>query len=159
MLERAGHVLDATPVTMGARLDAVQPPGEQPEDWYRTGDVSDVGPLNDRAYGYEDSFTRAFRGLPTDALGIYVARLDDRPVSCLGTIDRDGDRHIVLVATLPEARGRGLARGLLAHALRDGRKHGLETTSLIATKLGAPLYEGLGYRSVGTLEMWERRLR
>jgi hypothetical protein len=31
------------------------------------------------------------------------------------------------------------------------------TSTLIATKLGHPVYEKLGYRDVGTLEMWERR--
>ena len=30
-------------------------------------------------------------------------------------------------------------------------------TTLIATKLGFPVYEKLGYRDVGGLEMWERR--
>ena len=32
-------------------------------------------------------------------------------------------------------------------------------STLIATKLGYPVYEQLGYRDVGGLEMWERRKR
>jgi predicted acetyltransferase len=64
---------------------------------------------------------------------------------------------VTLVATIPEARGRGLAGTLLGHALADARERGLETSSLVATKAGRPLYERLGYRGVGAVEMWERR--
>ncbi len=74
------------------------------------------------------------------------------------TLDRNGgDRHVTLVATAPEARGRGLASALLATALADAREQGLQSSSLIATRMGAPLYERLGYRAVGTIQMWERR--
>jgi hypothetical protein len=29
----------------------------------------------------------------------------------------------------------------------------------VATRLGRPVYEGIGYREFGTLHMWERRPR
>jgi len=64
---------------------------------------------------------------------------------------------VTFVATLPEARGRGLAARLLTHALHDARERGCTTTSLQATKMGQPLYERLGYRNLGPLHMWERR--
>jgi GNAT superfamily N-acetyltransferase len=157
LLRGAGHKLDATPAAMGAALRDMPLDGPDPADWYRTDDVREVAPLNDIAYGYEDSFARALRGFRPDAASIYVARADGKPASCLMTLDRGGDRHIILVATTPEARGRGLASGLLSRALADGREAGLESTSLIATKLGTPIYERLGYRIVGAIEMWERR--
>ena len=67
------------------------------------------------------------------------------------------DAIVAWVATLPEARGRGVSGRLLARALRDARDAGLETTTLQATKLGAPVYSRLGYRDYGAVHMWERR--
>lgn len=157
LLRDAGHALDASPVAMGAALSDMALEDPEPDDWYRTQDVDELAPLNDRAYGYDGSFERALRGFHPDSAEVYVTRVDGQPASCLMTIDREADRHIILVATVPEARGRGLASGLLTRALADGCEAGLETTSLIATKLGAPIYERLGYRIVGTIEMWERR--
>ena len=40
--------------------------------------------------------------------------------------------------------------------VRDGVDRGCTTTTLIATRAGAPVYERLGYRDVGHLQMWER---
>ena len=58
---------------------------------------------------------------------------------------------------MPEARGRALAPGLMRRALAAGREDGAEVTTLQATKLGRPVYEKLGYRALGAVEMWERR--
>ena len=74
-----------------------------------------MGPLNDLAYGYDGSFTRALDGVPTHGLDVWVARHEDRPVTCLLTFDRDEDRHVTLVATAPAARGRGAGVGAAGH--------------------------------------------
>ena len=71
--------------------------------------------------------------------------------------DHGGDCSIWWVATIPEASGRGLAAGLIRRALADGRARGDEISTLQATRLGRPVYERLGYRGFGTIEMWERR--
>ena len=73
------------------------------------------------------------------------------------SLDHGGDCSIWWVATVPEARGHGLAPGLMRRALADGRARGCEVSTLQATKLGRPVYERLGYRGFGTIEMWERR--
>jgi GNAT superfamily N-acetyltransferase len=156
LLERAGHVLDAAPEGMGLELSAVRRP-EVELDWTRAADLTVVGPLNDRAYGYDGSFERALEGVAADAFTVYAARLDGEPASCCMTFECGGDCHVTLVATVPEARGRGLAGALLAHALADAREQGLATSSLVATRAGRPVYERLGYRGVGAFEMWERR--
>jgi GNAT superfamily N-acetyltransferase len=62
-----------------------------------------------------------------------------------------------MVAVVPEARGRNIAGKLLGHALADAAERGLETSTLVATRLGRPVYERLGYRPFGVLQMWERR--
>ena len=61
------------------------------------------------------------------------------------------------MATVPAARGRGLATALMAHALADARERGRTTSTLQATDLGRPVYERLGYRSLGEIQMWEKR--
>jgi GNAT superfamily N-acetyltransferase len=71
--------------------------------------------------------------------------------------DHGDDCEVAWVATLPEARGRGVSKQLMARALADARERGQLTTTLVATKLGRPVYERVGYRDFGAIQMWERR--
>ena len=87
----------------------------------------------------------------------YLADLDGETVGTTLAWDSGDDCEITFVATLPEARGRGIARRLMARALADARERGRTATTLIATRLGYPVYIALGYREVGRLQMWERR--
>jgi GNAT superfamily N-acetyltransferase len=98
---------------------------------------------------------RALQALPVTSL--HVAREAGRPVSVVGTHDLEGDACILFVATLPEARGRGLAKKLMVLAMHEARDRGATTTSLQATKMGYPVYAKLGYRDLGPLLMWEKR--
>jgi GNAT superfamily N-acetyltransferase len=75
----------------------------------------------------------------------------------VGAIDVNGDCGIYWVGTMPDARGRGVATGLMRQALLEARERGCETTSLQATAMGRPVYRRLGYRELGAIEMWERR--
>jgi ribosomal-protein-alanine N-acetyltransferase len=88
---------------------------------------------------------------------IYLADLNGETVGTTLTWDRGDDVEITFVAVLPEARGRGVSGRILGHALERERERGKVASTLIATKLGRPVYEKLGYRHGGGLEMWERR--
>jgi len=158
-LERDGHVLDMTLRVMAVKLDRIERPrADALEDWTAEGELQVIGPLNDSAYGLEtDSFARALANTPEGAVRAYVARLDGRAVGCLTVIDHDGNADVESVAVLPEARGRGISGKLLGYALADARERGLETSTLVATDLGLPVYERLGYREFGTVGMWVRR--
>lgn len=72
-------------------------------------------------------------------------------------IDAHGDAGAYAIATVPAARGRGLATGLLRQALSDARERGCSTSTLQATKVGFPIYERLGFENLGPIDMWERR--
>jgi GNAT superfamily N-acetyltransferase len=160
LLGDAGHVLDAEPVLMALDLSqGVDRPADGAlEDWTADGDPAVVGPLNDRAYDHEtDSFARTFAGGWPGDVTVYVARRDGRAVGCLTITDHDRNADVEMVAVAPEARGHGISGKLLGHALADAAERGLETSTLIATRLGRPVYERLGYRPFGVLEMWERR--
>ena len=158
LLAERGHVLDAEPEAMARTLEA---PPERPElevDWTDQGSMADVGALNDLAYDHDDdSFAKALAGISVDSGAVYVARSGGRPVGCLLAVDHGANTDIEWVAVLPEARGRGLSGKLLAHALADAAERGQETSTLVATMLGRPVYERLGFRGVGAIQMWERR--
>jgi GNAT superfamily N-acetyltransferase len=158
LLEAAGHRLDATPAAMAMELADLPDPDLDDLDWDGEASAAEVARLNDLAYGLgDDAFTCAFERVPDSALRLYRARVDDEVVCVAGTLDHGDDCLLVMVATDPDHRGAGLARRLCHAALAAARERGLRTSSLQATKLGQPVYERLGYRSFGTIEMWERR--
>ncbi len=156
-LRDAGHTLDADPQAMSLDLSKLDEP---PEIDYRTGDdlISVIAALNDRAYDHDDApFTRMLADQPPGATHNYVADVDGEPAACLLILPVEGDASVYWVATLPEARGRGLATRLMRRALWDARESGCDISTLQATKLGEPVYARLGYERHGALQMWERR--
>ena len=155
LLAAAGHRIDGDPAVMCMELRDLKAPRPTDLDLDPDPQVSTLAELNDAAYGTAPDMARGLQTLP--GVTLHIARLAGRPVSCVGTHDLDGDTCILYVATLPEARGRGLARKLMALALHEARDRGATTTSLQATKLGYPVYAKLGYRDLGALQMWERR--
>lgn len=165
LLGRAGNVLDGDPLAMVCDLDppfggqaAYEPPPVGDLDWSDDPALlADVMAINDASYPYDGTpFSDGFHELAAGG-HVYVARLDGVPASGLVTFERDGSAGVYWVATLPEARGRQLAWRLLGQALADARERGCTVSTLQATKMGAPIYERLGYRSFGPVEMWERR--
>jgi GNAT superfamily N-acetyltransferase len=153
-------VFDAEPAVMSLDLSGgvERPAGDALESWTSDGDPALVGPLNDRAYDFgTDSFTRAFAGARSDDLRVYVAFLDGAAAGCLTITDHERNSDVEMVAVVPEARGHGIAGRLLAHALADAAERGMETSTLVSTRRGRPVYERLGYRTFGVLQMWERR--
>jgi GNAT superfamily N-acetyltransferase len=160
-LHRKGHVLDAQPMAMAREVDGVErPPDDALPDWTASGDLADVGPLNDRAYGWgTDSFTRALEGFPAAATNVYVACVDGEPAGCLLMTDHDGNTDVEFVAVVPEARGRGITKNLLGHALADAAERGNRTSTLVATRMGYPIYERVGFRALEPISMWEYRQR
>jgi GNAT superfamily N-acetyltransferase len=158
LLAERGHVLDAEPEAMGGTLAERPTRPELDLDWTDRGSLRDLAALNDLVYGYGDgSFAKALPGISLDRGAVYVARAGGEPVGCLMMADHGSNSDLEWVAVRPEARGRGLSGKLLAHALADAAERGQETSTLVATKLGRPVYERFGYRGLGALQMWERR--
>jgi GNAT superfamily N-acetyltransferase len=153
----AGHVLDATPELMWAPLDAMALDTigvllDEAPSWTTVGDV------NDAAYGLpRDHLSITLRDADPRTGLRAVALHDGRPVATAAVAVAEHNAAVVLVATLPEARGRGLAAACMRSCLRRARDRGATTTTLEATQLGRPVYRGMGYRELGALGMWERR--
>jgi len=156
-LAEAGNVLDANPEAMIGGLDQIEPPREGDPEPDPEPTAEDLGAINDLAYNSGDAFQRMLGSGDLDPQNVYIAHVDGRPAGSVVTQDHAGDCSVWWVAVVPEARGKGLAAGLMRRALADGRERGSEVTTLQATRAGRPTYERLGYRPLGAIEMWERR--
>jgi GNAT superfamily N-acetyltransferase len=157
-LAAAGHVHDSEPMLMAATLDELDLEAAAPLELDAPASLETALELNDRAYGLAPG--AGFAGsLETDppAWRAYVACADGAPVACAIAIAAHGNCEITLVATVPSARGRGLAGGLIRLALREARAEGCTTTTLEGSRLGESVYARLGYRSLGRLGLWELR--
>jgi len=157
LLASRGHLLDAAPRAMALDLEDLAPEPAAPGG-VELGplDAAGCAALNDRAYGFgEDGFRAGFGG--ETAIRWHGVFEGDEPLACVGTIDAGEDCCVSGVATPPEHRGRGLAGWLLWRALAQAREGGRLSASLRASQVGAPLYERLGFRDFGCVEMWELR--
>lgn len=158
-LAARGHRIDSRPVAMAAYLNDLDLAEAGDLDWSETSDPGVIGRINDRAFGFPPpAFEAVLNRWPSGDWRGYVARLAGEPVGAvLAHAIAGGDCGVSGVATVPEARGRGIARRLLSVALREAHACGAVSTSLQASPLGTAVYAGLGYRALGTLYMWERR--
>jgi GNAT superfamily N-acetyltransferase len=158
LLGRAGHRLDGSPRAMTLELAGVELAAAGDVEWERTTDVRAVAAINEAAYGLPPGeFTPAISAFADDPALLYLARAGGRPAACLAALDHESDCGIYLVATLPRARGRGLASALLRAALAEARERGCATSSLQATAAGFPIYQRFGYLDRCAIEMWEHR--
>ncbi len=157
LLVDRGHALDGAPRAMAVELAALAPEPTAPQG-IEPGPLEPTvaAELNDRAYGHGDDGFRA--GLSRET-GIrwFGAYEGDEPVCCVGTIPLGDDVCVSGVAAPPEHRGRGIAGWLMARALAAARREGALSASLRASAAGAPVYERLGFRDLGFVEMWELR--
>jgi ribosomal protein S18 acetylase RimI-like enzyme len=160
-LRAAGHRIDGEPALMSARLAAMDLAPRTELDLVAKPDLRTVGAINDAAWGLPAEAGYAALMEPIDAsfARLWVARAGGRPAASVVTRTVDGHTTVWLVATHPDARGRGLCSELMRAALRSARDAGAETTALEGSPMGTPVYAALGYETHGRLALYERRVR
>ena len=98
------------------------------------------------------------RALSADVpLRDWIALLDGVPVAAAALFVGAGVAGIYNVATVPEARGRGIGRAVTAAALAEAVARGQHTAVLGASELGYPVYRRLGFRDVSRLRSYALR--
>ena len=75
----------------------------------------------------------------------FTGYLDGRPVAVSALVMAGGLAGIYAVATLPEARRRGVGTAMTLHAMAEGRRRGASMAVLQATDFGRPVYERIGF--------------
>ena len=114
--------------------------------------IGEIGAVNDRAYG-GDQLGRLIAALPPDLGHAFAVRATDgRPASVAAVIDVGTDASVQWVATDPAHRRQGLGTRVMRALLADARRRGARTASLQASPDGFPLYERLGFATIGRLQ-------
>lgn len=151
--ERAGYRLDDTETLMACELATIQLPDldagvaqvqtTMQADWYNANDPQGIRwVLADNLADPRMSHYAIVRG------GQLVARGRN--------LQLDAEHSYVSRIYVAEAwRGQGLARALMARLLADDIARGARWSVLTASRMGARLYAGLGYRSFGTILIFE----
>jgi ribosomal protein S18 acetylase RimI-like enzyme len=107
----------------------------------------------------EPAFERVVLALTrqTEPGTLYLGRLDGEPVATSALVTAGGTAGIYNVATLAEARRKGIGAALTARALLDGRARGLRIGTLQASTMGYPVYQAMGFREYIRLEhyVWQ----
>jgi GNAT superfamily N-acetyltransferase len=160
LLREGGHVLDSSPEGMGCGLDElIAPEGLDELDSTESPEIEQLQLVLAEGYGFPLELSRRVIANvpsgPTTVVGL--AHLDGRP-ACTAQVTIAGeDAGVYAVATVPDARGRGLARRLLYALLKRAAASGARTTTLQASQMGRGVYAAMGYRCFGPMNMWERR--
>lgn len=159
LLSSAGHELDSTPMAMVAAMDELDLAPRSELQIVSDLSWAEAAACNDRAHGVLAEWTMAsvFESIDDQACRLYGVRDGDEVLSCLIAREDHGDCYFWFVATVPKARGRGLAAETVRAALRSAQKRGSTTASLESTSMAESLYQQIGFRSLGRYEMWERR--
>ena len=154
LLERAGFVADPTETFMV--LDLAR---EVPDDSTLTGfeirrvvdaaGVDDFIAVGDAAFGRGDhpKADTYVRSLGDPGLALFVAYLDGKPVSA-GRLQLPEARSFASMwggGTVPEQRGRGIYRALVARRAREARQRGYRYLTVDAADTSRPILERLGF--------------
>jgi ribosomal protein S18 acetylase RimI-like enzyme len=83
-------------------------------------------------------------------IAAFVAYLDGAPASCAMTLVSHGVAGVFYVATVENARRRGLGDALTRMAARAGFALGARAAWLGASEMGADLYRRIGFSDLGT---------
>ncbi len=164
-----GFRYDASTPGMAAQLAALNGDLKRPDDFR-------IVPVEDRAalrvwtdtfmagYGLPPAFANDFGQMMGDLgfdlpLRSYLGYLDGRPVTASTLHLAAGVAGIYNVATLPEARGRGLGAAITLQPLREAQALGYHVGILQSSEMGFKVYQRLGFRQVCAVDhfYWSSR--
>ena len=76
----------------------------------------------------------------------FVGYADGRAVTSAAALPVDGTVYIALVATMPDAHGKGYAEAVMRQAITAGQQSmGVARATLHATDMGRPVYQAMGF--------------
>ncbi len=161
-LQARGFILDGSEPGMAMELGSLDPKATIPADleiravedratfllWSRVSVDVFIAPempaLAERMLDYFDTHEPE----PQSVIRSYLGCWDGQPVATSSLCPAAGVAGIYNVATIPEARGRGLGSAMTAQALREARALGYKVGILQASDMGYNVYRRLGMAEV-----------
>lgn len=111
--------------------------------------------------GFPDAEVEAFSSLEAGlsdpqyrAQFRYIGYLEGDPVATSAMALGSGVAGIYAVATLPQARRKGIGRLMTVLPLLDARRQGYRTGVLQASPMGFPIYQKIGFRQVCNFNLY-----
>jgi len=138
-----GAPLATEPLPAGAELRQLTDLGQAPDFWLVAKAAYATNGFPPEVFA---GYTR-HEGLLGEGVAVFVAYLEDEPVSIAMTIVNNGVAGIYWVGSLERARGQGLGRAVTVAATNAGFALGAGVASLQASPLGMPIYAKLGYET------------
>jgi GNAT superfamily N-acetyltransferase len=89
-----------------------------------------------------------------EAVSACIALVDGNPAACALVAVLDGVGFIGWVATLEQARGRGLGEAVTVWATNRGLEEGAQFAALQASPMGEPIYARMGYEELFNYHLW-----
>ncbi len=139
------HTLNETPIPDGLTIRQAEDEAAL-EDWRA---------VLSAAFNFPDAVMQAWVDL-TLAFGIanapwrhHVGYWQGKPVATNFSFVGGGVVGLYCVATVPDARNRGFGAAITLQPLLDARAAGCHYAVLFASKLGAPLYQRVGFHDTG----------
>ena len=108
----------------------------------------DLAMINAQAYGIPSELFECMCNLHlwhADSFG-YVGYAGEKAVTSTAAFPVAGTMYIALVATVPEAHGKGYAEAVMRHTIEQaGRTMGPARMTLHASDMGRPVYQAMGF--------------
>jgi ribosomal protein S18 acetylase RimI-like enzyme len=120
--------------------------------WY-TVNVEGFGYTEQTAHVYYDAYARLGSGA-SRPWHHYVGWLGNRPVAIASLLLHAGVAGIYGIATIPEARRRGIGSAMTLYALRAARAYGYRVAILSPTEMGKNIYQRIGFQEVCKLQFY-----
>lgn len=87
----------------------------------------------------------------------FLGYLDETPVGTGLFIVKDDAVYIYWIGSLVEVRNKGLGRAMTSFPLHDFRKKGIKKAFLFASVMGKPLYEKIGFTTIGQIDVYKTK--
>lgn len=101
-----------------------------------------------------NSWSRLLGLLPSETVRAYTGWLDGKPVATSLLFLAAGVAGIYAVATIPEARRKGIGAALVKQPLLEARAEGFHTGILQSSEMGLGVYRSLGFREYCTIDSY-----
>ncbi|HET8796662.1 MAG TPA: GNAT family N-acetyltransferase [Thermoanaerobaculia bacterium] len=125
------------------------------EDWLDVFILSFARPAEERAVWRE---AYEFFGFDADAEWThFVGYRDGAPVSTTSVLHAGDLGGIYQVATVPQARGRGIGRAVTLAAMKHARHRGARRAVLQSSEMGFGVYRAIGFEDVCPLRLYDWR--